>query len=596
MNNASWLPWPRYAGCHSSLHSASSIKFWTISDGNFSSIHRFFDSSPFSPSGRYIAYTQILGEEGSRIDEKSASEVIVVNIRTKETLVVDRTTAWDTQVGAHVQWGANDSQLFYNKYMASSAESFSTASHGLLRGVMADIHTSKKVYFDSPVYHVSTLGDYYAAPDLTKIRFTQLGYGVYSPRASPNTHASRSDGVFVTDIRAGRTVLLVSLHDLAIAGGWDPTTPTYAFHTKWSSDGAYLMIVARTQEARRPADWVGWVQSAVGSKRKWFRRQHLFVVRKDGQQLRYLTSWQSEPMNSQSVRKPRLEECNQYVISRLRDMMSNVETKITDDRIPLRCRTIPARKTSSRNTSSKLFIADTPLLLRDGNHPNWIPGTHSISMNMQDFDDSVIIGDTHDTVDPSTGSASQSTSEVKLKRFRVLVFDLEVLSNSTGGVSVSSYFTNAVVAALRQNTTFYYHEGSGVLEYQAYPVGSGHPTFSLSGNQRGRFALMDAYSKELPLVFARSDQNTTVSPLCAPLRLVDTITQREVLLLDFQISRAVDPSSKYDQIARSWRCDLHPAWSRDYQWVAVNARSSGGNRQVVIGYLGPDLHAHFERK
>lgn len=44
---------------------------------------------------------------------------------------------------------------------------------------------------------------------------------------------------------------------------------------------------------------------------------------------------------------------------------------------------------------------------------------------------------------------------------------------------------------------------------------------------------------------------------------------------------------------KSWRCDLHPAWSRDFQWVAINGRPRGRERQVVLLYLGPDLGAMF---
>lgn len=44
---------------------------------------------------------------------------------------------------------------------------------------------------------------------------------------------------------------------------------------------------------------------------------------------------------------------------------------------------------------------------------------------------------------------------------------------------------------------------------------------------------------------------------------------------------------------KSWRCDLHPAWSRDYQWVAINGRPGGGERQVLLVFVGPDPAAHF---
>ena len=46
--------------------------------------------------------------------------------------------------------------------------------------------------------------------------------------------------------------------------------------------------------------------------------------------------------------------------------------------------------------------------------------------------------------------------------------------------------------------------------------------------------------------------------------------------------------------ARAWRCDAHPAWSRDHRWVALTARPYGLGREVIIAYVGSDLSKFFE--
>jgi hypothetical protein len=45
---------------------------------------------------------------------------------------------------------------------------------------------------------------------------------------------------------------------------------------------------------------------------------------------------------------------------------------------------------------------------------------------------------------------------------------------------------------------------------------------------------------------------------------------------------------------KSWRCDLHPAWNRDFTAVAINARPTGGDRQVVLLTLSSDLSVYFQ--
>ena len=41
-------------------------------------------------------------------------QVVVVDLRAGSRRVVAETRGWDTQTGAHVQWGGGDHELFYN--------------------------------------------------------------------------------------------------------------------------------------------------------------------------------------------------------------------------------------------------------------------------------------------------------------------------------------------------------------------------------------------------------------------------------------------------------------------------------------------------
>lgn len=76
-------------------------------------IHRFFDSSPTSPSNRLIATTSF-PVVGSPTNAAHLATIRVTNFATGKTDVIAKTAAWDSQVGAQVQWGASNNDLFYN--------------------------------------------------------------------------------------------------------------------------------------------------------------------------------------------------------------------------------------------------------------------------------------------------------------------------------------------------------------------------------------------------------------------------------------------------------------------------------------------------
>ena len=76
-------------------------------------IHRFYDSSPFSPSGRFIALTRLPFED--RLPGPGdMAEVVCVDLETGEMRTVAETRGWDSQLGAQVQWGRDDRTLLFN--------------------------------------------------------------------------------------------------------------------------------------------------------------------------------------------------------------------------------------------------------------------------------------------------------------------------------------------------------------------------------------------------------------------------------------------------------------------------------------------------
>jgi len=84
-----------------------------ITPGDTGYIHRFFNSSPISPLERFLALTKFPYED--RVPEPGdVAEVVLVDLTTGETRTVAETAGWDTRTGAHVQWGGDDSEPFFN--------------------------------------------------------------------------------------------------------------------------------------------------------------------------------------------------------------------------------------------------------------------------------------------------------------------------------------------------------------------------------------------------------------------------------------------------------------------------------------------------
>ena len=220
-----------------------SIPVWCVTPGEGRAIHRFFDTSPFSPSGRYLAFFRLPSEDRPP-DPGEVGHVCVVDLQTGEERVVAETRGWEPQMGANVNWGGSDRELFYNDVDPETWTAFAWK---------ADPLSTQRQRMGGTVYHASPDGRWLISANMTTMRKTQKGYGVPVPeeRVRWNVGPAADDGFYLTDTRTGECRLLVSIRQLLEES--DPPVriedaermEIYGFHSKFNPQGDRLMLSLR---------------------------------------------------------------------------------------------------------------------------------------------------------------------------------------------------------------------------------------------------------------------------------------------------------------------------------------------------------------
>jgi hypothetical protein len=248
-----------------------------VTPGDTGYIHRYYDSSPFSPSGRYFAVTRLPFED--RLPRPGdVAEIAVVDLATGALRTVAETRGWDVQLGAQLQWGADDRTLLYNDLETRDWMPY---------GVRLDPQTGEHRRLAGTVYSVSPDGRWAASPCLRRMAITQRGYGVVVPRNQipANRGAPQDDGVWITDLDSGDSRLLVSLAEI-VATARPPIAAArrhgdfFAFHVKWNPQGTRLMLALRWL----PRSWLPW------KRKRRYGAKHVITMDSDGGNVRMAVS------------------------------------------------------------------------------------------------------------------------------------------------------------------------------------------------------------------------------------------------------------------------------------------------------------------
>ncbi len=230
-------------------------------------LHRFFDTSPISPSGRYVALFRFPQEQRSP-EPGEAGEVLLVDLQTGRERVVAQTRGYEMQLGANVQWGASDEDLFFNDVDPATWRAFAVKLNPL---------TGASRRLEGTVFMVSPDGKQLASYNLITSRLAQVGYGVVVPgSAMPDTAGgpSATEGVELTEVATGNMRRIVSLREI-----YDRSIPRidfphpenfqfYCFQVKWNPQGTRLLTT------------VQWTSLKGGP-----RRRSVITMRPDGSDL-----------------------------------------------------------------------------------------------------------------------------------------------------------------------------------------------------------------------------------------------------------------------------------------------------------------------
>jgi len=240
-------------------------------------IHRFFDTPPFSPSGRYLAVFRFPQEKRSP-QPGETGEVVLVDLVTGEEKVVARSRGYEMQLGANVQWGATDADIFFNDVDPQTWRAFAVHLNPLTG-------TSRRL--EGTVFMVSPDGKQLASYNLIASPRAQVGYGVVVPesvRPPRNGGPVETEGVELTEVESGKSRRIVTIRQIyewsqptiAIANPDD--FEYYCFQVKWNPQGTRLLTTVQwSPRSDRSA-----VRAALGTG----RRRAVITMRPDGSELR----------------------------------------------------------------------------------------------------------------------------------------------------------------------------------------------------------------------------------------------------------------------------------------------------------------------
>lgn len=183
-----------------------------IGSGDKHHFFGYYNKTVWDRSGRYLLAQQTADMDADLTPELTA-EIGYFDLQEQDAFhVIDRTTAWNWQMGSQLQWldGQPGRQVIYN----SRTEDTSAPYPGF-NSTVYNIDTATKRVLPLPIYVVAPNSQYALCIDYSRLYITHETIG-YSEDAAPRTlpNAPAYDGIYHMDLATGAYLLVVSYQDL----------------------------------------------------------------------------------------------------------------------------------------------------------------------------------------------------------------------------------------------------------------------------------------------------------------------------------------------------------------------------------------------
>ncbi len=186
-------------------------------------------------------------------DNVAEDEVELGILKDKKFIPFAKTTAWNFQQGALLQYSRDNDDIVY--YNVRTKDDFATAIHNLKTGEVR--------YTDKAVATISPDGKYGLAVNFSRIFDYRAGYGYPGVKDKFfDVGHPKDDGIFLTDMATGKSKLLVSYEEMLKISGYEPEDKILVNHITFSPNSDRYNILLR--RFPRPGIWPWTTTLAVG--------------------------------------------------------------------------------------------------------------------------------------------------------------------------------------------------------------------------------------------------------------------------------------------------------------------------------------------